>query len=95
MGIQIGFSKADVAHLIVEEDKEELCCGNCYGCVEEWNSPCSNLYIAEYAKLSHGAVEIWVHVVDGYCWIDANHWGSNRNKILYILAENNIEYVEG
>lgn len=54
MGIQVGFNKADVAHLIVEEDKEELRCGNCYECVEEWNSPCSNLYIAEYAKLSHG-----------------------------------------
>lgn len=96
MGIQIGFSRKDVEHLIVERDEEELHCGCCYSCLEGLGEEkCEDIYVAQYVRLEWNAATVWVHVHNDQCWVDANHWGQNRNKILFILEGNNIEYTEG
>lgn len=97
MGIQIGVNYEDVAHLIVAEEDEEYGCGRCSQCVDAWGAHCFNSTTVVYYKLQHKDVEMWMSSSGGgnWLWCDANHWGSNREKILFILNENNISYTEG
>jgi hypothetical protein len=99
MGIQIGFRQNDVQHLVTETHSERYACGQCEAC--ENMEDCNNFTVGTDVKLEWNGVSIWVHAYhsehydQGMCWCDANHWGSNRKPLLYILEGNNIEYYEG
>lgn len=95
MGIQISFNYKDVEHLVADDNTESYACGFCMYCQEGDEHMCYDVYTAESVLLLQGKLSIWVHKNGGVCWIDANHWGSNRAKIIPLLESNNIQYWEG
>lgn len=95
MGIQIGVAVKDVEHLIATMENVRYPCFQCEMCEDGLDDQCTDEHVAQEIKLQYNDVSIWMNVDNNFAWCDANHWGSNREKILYILNENNIEYVEG
>lgn len=99
MGIQIGFRQNDVQHLVTETHSERYTCGRCSLC-ENMEDGCQDTTVETSIKLEWDGISIWVytyyseHDKQMMCWCDANHWGSNRQPLLYILVGNNIDFRE-